>query len=146
MAQSAVDQQDCGSGSPKPMSSAIWTSAQSVVHPSISTVRELDALAANSDAPMRFSSSSAREALCAASISWRSFFLARTSSSAQPLSLLALSRGRGGGMSEVAKRAANTMSSAGCTKTVDCILKSRHIRLNGLVGLALSTQRRPDAG
>ena len=123
MAQSAVDQQDCGSGSPEPKSSAIWTpsvvssatSAPSVVPPAISTVRELHAPAANSDALIRFASSSASEALLAASFSRLSFFLSHASSSARPLRLLALSRGGGGGIFEVENRAANTVSSAGST-------------------------------
>ncbi|TMW99662.1 hypothetical protein EJD97_002194, partial [Solanum chilense] len=75
-AQSAVDQQAARSGSPEPTSSAIWTpsvvssatTAPSVVPPSISTVRELDAPAApaaNSDALIWYASSSASEALIA---------------------------------------------------------------------------------
>ena len=99
-----VDQQDGGSGSPESTSSTTWTpsvvssatSAPSVVPPTISTVRELDAPAANSDALIWCASSSASEALLAASISRCSFFLARASSSARPLRLLACSRGGGG--------------------------------------------------
>ncbi|TMX00341.1 hypothetical protein EJD97_000989, partial [Solanum chilense] len=96
-AQSAVDQQDCGSGSSEPTSSAIWTpsvvssatTALLAVSSAISTVRELDASAANSPALMWCASSSASEALLAASISRRSFFRACASSSARRLRLLA---------------------------------------------------------
>ena len=121
----AVDQQAGGSGSPKPTSSAIWTpsvvssatSAPSVVTSAISAVRELDAPAANCDALIWCASSSASEAHLVASISRRSFFLARASFSAQPLCLLALSRGGGGGIS-VVNRSANTVSSEGSTEGV----------------------------
>ena len=140
MAQSAIDQQDGGSGSPEPTSSAIWTpsvvssatSAPSVVPPAISTVRELDAPGANLDALIRCAFSSSREALLAASISRRSFFLAQDSSSARPLRLLALSRGGGGGISEVVNRAANTVSSAGSTKGASdsCTLASRIVSMS----------------
>ncbi|TMX05703.1 hypothetical protein EJD97_007514, partial [Solanum chilense] len=99
--QSVVDQQAGGSGSPEPTCSAIRipsvvssaTTALSVVPPAISIVRELDALAANSDAPIWCTSSLASEDLLAASISRRSFFRARASSSARPLCLLAGFRG-----------------------------------------------------
>ena len=122
MAQSAVDQQAGGFGFLEPTSSAIWTplvvssatTALSVVPPDISTVRELDAPAANSDALIWCASSSASEALLAASISRRSF-RARVSLFARPLRLLAFSRGGGGGIYEVASRATNTVSSAGST-------------------------------
>ncbi|TMW80564.1 hypothetical protein EJD97_018336, partial [Solanum chilense] len=108
-AQSVVDQQAGGSGFPEPTSSAIWTpsvvssatTALSVVPLSISTGQELDSPAANSDALIWCASSSASEALIAASISWCSFFRARASSSTRPLRLLACSRGGGGGISEV---------------------------------------------
>ena len=58
MAQSTIDQQDGGSGSPEPTSSAIWTpsvvssatTALSALPPAISRVQELDAPAANSPA------------------------------------------------------------------------------------------------
>ena len=112
----------------------------------ISTVRDLDAPATNSDALIWCASSSASKALLAASISWRSFFRARASSSARPLHILSCYQGGGGGISEVENRAGNTVSSAGSTegasdsgtltskivsisapKTVDCILKIRHI-------------------
>ena len=78
------------------MSSA--TTAPSVVPHAVSTVQELDALAAICDVLMWCASASASEALLAASISRSSFFLARASSSARPLCLLALSRGEGGGI------------------------------------------------
>ncbi|TMX05637.1 hypothetical protein EJD97_013287, partial [Solanum chilense] len=65
--QSTVDQQDGGSGFSEPTSSAILTpavvssatTAQSVVPPAISTVRQLDTAAANSDALIWCASSSA---------------------------------------------------------------------------------------
>ena len=124
MAQSTVDQQDGGSGSPEPTSPAIWTpsvvssatTAPSVVSPAVATVRELDAPAANCDVLIYCASSSASEALLAASISRRSFFLARASTVARPLRLLALSRGGGGGIFEVVNRAAITVSSVGSTE------------------------------
>ena len=83
--------------------------------PAVSTVRELDAPAAICDALIWCASASASEALLAASISRRSFFLARASCSYRPLRLLALSLGEDGGMSGVENRAANTVSSAGST-------------------------------
>ena len=87
-----------------------------LVPPTISTVRELDVAVANSDVLIWCAASSASEALLAASISRRSFILAHVLSSARPLRLLALSRGGGGGICEVAKRAATTVSSAGSTE------------------------------
>ena len=124
MAQSAVDQQAGGSGSPEPTSSTIWTplvvssatTALSVVPPAISTVRELDAPAANSNAHIWCASYSASKALLVVSISQHSFFCARASSFARPLRLLAFSRGGGGGIFEVVNRAASTVSSAGSTE------------------------------
>ena len=124
MAQSAVDQQAGGSVSPEPTSFVIWTpsvvssatTAPSVVPPAISTVRELDAPTANCDALIWCASSSASEALLAESISRCSFSYVRASSSTRPLRLLACSQGGGGGISKVANRAANTVSSAGSTQ------------------------------
>ena len=145
MAHSAVDQQAGGSGFPEPTSSAIWTpsvvssaiwtpsvvssaiwtpsvmssatTAPSVVPPAVSTVRELDAPAAIYDALIWCASASASEALLAASISRRSFFLAHASSSARTLRFLALSRVGGGGISEVENSATNTVSSPGSTNS-----------------------------
>ncbi|TMW80942.1 hypothetical protein EJD97_013361, partial [Solanum chilense] len=100
-AQSAVDQQAGGSGSPEPTSSSMWTplvvssatTALLAVPPAISTVQELDTPAANSLALIWCASSSTSEALIAASILRRSLFRARALSSARLLPLLACSRG-----------------------------------------------------
>ena len=138
MVQSAVDQQAGGSGSLEPTSSAIWTpsvvssatTAPSVVPPAVSTVRELDAPASICYARIWCASTSTSEALLATSISRRSFFLARASSSDRPLRLLALSLGEDGGMFGVGNRAANTVSSAGSTDSG--IQKSGHLCLQFL--------------
>ncbi|TMW80223.1 hypothetical protein EJD97_022630, partial [Solanum chilense] len=91
-AQSVVDQQAGGSGSPESTSSVIWTPpvvslatvAPSVVPRAIATLRELDAPAANSDALIWCAASSTSEALLAAPISRRYFFCARASSLLDP--------------------------------------------------------------
>ena len=72
--------------------------------------------AANSNALICCASSSTSEVFFAASVSLRSFFCARASSSTQPLRLLACSRGGGGGISVGANRAANIVSSTGSTE------------------------------
>ena len=120
-AKNAGNQQAGGFCSPKPTTSVVGTpslgslsiTTLSLVPSAVSTSLELDAPTAYSTNLIWRASSSAIDPLLAASISRSYFFLAQASSSSWPIHLLACSRGRDGGISEVANKATNIMSWVG---------------------------------